>query len=115
MEKRLVLAIILSILVLIAFQYIFVRPQKPLPAQPETTAAAAETPRAPAGTASEPTQKAAARAVAPPAAPALKPIEAEKEESVTIKTDLYRAAWTTKGAVLTSWTLTKYKGDAKKD
>ena len=115
MEKRLVLAIILSILVLIAFQRIFIKPQKLLPPQPGSSAGQPAVQPAATGAVPEQRKNVPAPSVAPPAAPASKPVEAEKKETIKIKTDLYTAEWTNQGGVLTSWALTRYKDSQKKD
>ncbi len=115
MEKRLVLAIILSILVLIAFQRIFIKPQKLVPPQPAPSAAQPAVQAAPAGAVPEPQKSVPAPSVAPPAAAASKPIEAKEKDTIRIKTDLYTAEWTNQGGVLTSWVLAKYKDSQKKD
>ncbi|MBI4686473.1 MAG: membrane protein insertase YidC [Nitrospirae bacterium] len=96
MEKRTLLAIALSILVLVAYSYFF---------QPS------------------PVQKQAAPTLAKQAASEIKPQEAKqalpsvqlpvpaetKGQDIIIETDLYKAVFTTEGAVIKSWELKKYK------
>ncbi len=112
MEKRLIVAIVLSFVVLVAFQLLFKPAQQPQPAGPAQapTAApgAAPTPSAPAA-------KAPQTAAQPPAqAPAGKPGETVTEAAetdVTIDTSLFTAVWTNRGGNLKSWALKTQKDD----
>lgn len=121
MEKRLILAIVLSFLVLMGYQYFFVKPDK----QPLTPAVnPAGTPAAPAvpGTASaaqENRQEPRAEANPAPAeavpAPDLGAVAGRAEQEVTVETSLFRAVWTNKGGVLKSWKLKNHKNSLKED
>lgn len=102
MEKRLIVAIVLSFLVLALYQMIFMKnkpqPQPDVPVQTEVAARAAEpvpTPAAP-----EPERE---DSTVPP--PAFEETKAEAETQVVIETSLYRAVWSNKGASLRNWTL----------
>ncbi len=96
MEKRTLLAIILSILVLVVWSYLF-KPQ-PLPKKTKTV----ERPRI-------------QKELAPEKGKIELPIQMPKEsakmtgEDVIVETDLYRAVFSTKGAVIKRWELKKYK------
>src|SRR5512143_1281692 len=118
MEKRLIVAIVLSFLVLMGYQYFFVKPNKPVvnpPAQtatipatpvPGTAGAMQEKPQAPASQA----QQAPAQAVPPQDMTA---VAGRAESDIVVDTPLYRAVWSNKGAVLKSWTLKNYLDRSK--
>jgi YidC/Oxa1 family membrane protein insertase len=105
MEKRLLLAIVLSFAVLFLYQLVFVKkepPQQPVSETvvvPEKTAEPKTAPelevKTPEATAEQEFQAA----------------EAETEEDIIVDTPLYRAVWTNKGAQLKSWKLKEYKDD----
>jgi len=117
MEKRLILAIALSALVLIGYQLLFVKPNR------QTETQAAVTPPAPVTKQEGPQGQAGGQV--PPAAGEtkalaeplrsqdLKPVGAQTEEEVVVETSLYRAAWSNKGGVLRSWKLRKHTDDKK--
>ncbi|MFB3925358.1 MAG: membrane protein insertase YidC [Syntrophales bacterium] len=96
MEKRAILAIVLSFVVVMLYQYFFVKPQVPKQPPPVQTTgqAAVETTKEP---------------VAPPAAaiePSRQPIS---EQDVKVDTPLYTAVFTTRGGALKSFKLKKYR------
>ena len=99
-ETRLLLAFLLMGAVLFTTPYFFKSTQPPAPAKKTETAAkpAASTP-APAAPAS--------------AAPNPGQVSAQKEESVTVDTDLYRIVFSNRGAVVRSWILKKYKDSSR--
>jgi YidC/Oxa1 family membrane protein insertase len=116
MEKRLILAIVLSVLVLIGFQLLFVKPKPQSETPPVTVPAPVTKQEAPQGQpagqlppAKEET-KTPAQAIP---APDLKPVGAQAEEEVLVETSLYNAVWTNKGGVLKSWKLRKHTNDKK--
>ena len=122
MEKRLIAAIVLSFLVLMGYQYFFVKPNKPAVTPVVPSAAAPSTPVP--GTSGEALerQKAAAAAVeAKPApveaapAPDLSAVAGRAEADVVVETSLYRAVWSNKGGVLKSWKLKRHKDSLKED
>ena len=120
MEKRLILAIVLSFLVLMGYQYFVVKPTKPAvpPVEISPGPPAAPLPGT-AGAAQERRQEAPAEAKAAPAeavpAPDLGAVAGQAEMDVIVETSLYKAVWTNKGAVLKSWKLKKHKNSLKED
>jgi YidC/Oxa1 family membrane protein insertase len=118
MEKRLIIAIVLSFLVLMGYQYFFVKPNKPAVPAAAPTAAAPVSPVP--GTAAEPRPGAkAAAAESKPApvqaapAPSQGAVAGKAETEVVVETSLYRAVWSSKGGVLKRWTLKKHANTAK--
>jgi YidC/Oxa1 family membrane protein insertase len=120
MEKRLIVAIVLSFLVLMGYQYFFVKQDKPAP---KAEVPAVEIPSAPVPGTSE-----AVRAQDKAAAAAAEPVQAEPappqdttavagqaETDIVVDTPLFRAVWSNKGAVLKSWALKKHKNSRKED
>jgi len=109
MEKRLILAIVLSILVLMGYNYFFVKPNKAAlnPSAPVTTAPPAPVPGT-AGAIREQAKPALAESVPAPA-PAPGAVAGQAETDIVVETSLYRAVWSNKGGVLKSWKLKKYK------
>ena len=113
MERRVLLAVTLSFLVLFAYQSLVVKPKqgagrtaKPAPAAataaPEPAAGpTAETPASPAS--SEPAQEQPAALVGDTA-----------ERDVVVESPEIRAVFTTRGAELKSWTLKKYLDDSRR-
>ena len=103
MEKRLLLAIVLSFAVLFLYQFVMKEP----PQQP-VSEPAAEIEKAPE-------QKPALRQpVEPPETSIEQEFQAaaaETEEDIVVDTPLYRATWNNKGAQLLSWKLKEYKND----
>ncbi len=105
MERRVLLAISLSFLVLFVYQTYFVPPPPP-PADPAAVAPASApvspgTPAAPASAAAAP----------PPSAPAVVAGEAA-ERDIVVETENVRAVFTNRGARLRHWVLKHYKNDA---
>lgn len=105
MEKRLLLAIALSFLVLILFQVVFVKTpaEKPL-LEPAISEQEDTLPQAKAQS---------TPALVPPTPDStdsipLPPTSAQEEKSFLVTTSLYRAKWTNHGAVLKSWRLEKH-------
>jgi YidC/Oxa1 family membrane protein insertase len=120
MEKRLIVAIVLSFLVLMGYNYFFVKPNKPAVNPPVAAPAAPPAPvPGTAGAVQEKPQAPAAEAKTAPAE-ALPPqdmtaVAGQAEKDVVVDTPLYRAVWSNKGAVLKSWTLKKYQNSSKED
>ncbi len=105
MEKRLILAMVLSILVLFLYQAIFIKPsQQPKPELPQPEKPAAET-QAP-----EPEEPAALEKKPPETALPNVPgaIMASQEQEIEVRTSLYVAKWSNRGGVLRSWRLSRY-------
>jgi YidC/Oxa1 family membrane protein insertase len=119
MEKRLLLAIVLSFIILLAFQALFFKqPADQKTAQTVVPAETTKTSAAPGATlpAAPPEKSEASPAVqentsAAKPAPAGPVVAAEREEQIIIETSLYRAVWSNKGGVLRSWKLVRYKDD----
>jgi YidC/Oxa1 family membrane protein insertase len=109
MEKRFLLAIVLSFIILFAYQALFVKSPPPGPQQPVEQAGQTQAvaPREPLYTppvkAEEP--QAEAEVKAPPA----QPVFSQREQQVVVETSLFRAVWSNKGAALHSWTLKEHK------
>lgn len=107
MEKRLIIAVLLSIGVLYAYSFIFPTP-KPLPA-PGAKQAAMSSASAPAS----PAAVAPTAGTAPVAAPAPQAGQAPAvAKDVTVDTDLYTAVFSTQGGGLKKFVLKKYKETA---
>ena len=111
-ERRLLLAIVLTFVVLTAYQWLVPAPQpaRPSTGQPATPAAGAST--APGG--AQPAPSAAAPASIQPAAPQVETLRADSaEKSVVVDNGLVRAVFSNRGATLTSWLLTQYFANGK--
>lgn len=121
MEKRLIVAIVLSFLVLMGYQYFFVKPEKARLNPPAPMAAPSTTASVPgASGAVQEALKPAPAAAKPAPTPALPPqdlaaVAGRAETDVVVDTPLYRAVWSNKGGVLKSWTLKKHKNSQKQD
>jgi YidC/Oxa1 family membrane protein insertase len=117
MEKRLILAIVLSFLVLMGYQYFFVKPNKP--AEPAAVTTTAPVPLPGAAAALETQKQKPAEAAPVPAEPAPAPdptaVAGRAEQDVVVETPLYRAVWSNKGGVLKSWKLKTHKNSQKED
>jgi len=119
MEKRLLLAIVLSFLVLFLYQAVFVKkqpPPEPIPETiPETVTEAEQKPSLLPPTQTEP-QTQAPQELREPTKPAeFLPVSGDEEEQIVINTSLYRGVWSNKGGVLKSWRLKEYKDNEGED
>ncbi|MDA8088692.1 MAG: membrane protein insertase YidC [Nitrospiraceae bacterium] len=103
MDKKAVLAIVLSIGVLVLYQYFVVPKQTPAPAGQTSRATVSNVPAT-----QTPTSMATAPAAVLPKGAAPVP-----EHIITIETDQYVARFSTVGGVPDYWMLKKYKGDTK--
>jgi YidC/Oxa1 family membrane protein insertase len=104
-ERRLLLAIVLTFVVLTIYQWLVPAPQpaRPNPAQQAAPAAAAPAAVPPS------TQAPAATPPAQPAEPQVETLQADNaERTVVVDNGLVRAAFSNRGATLTSWLLTQY-------
>src|SRR6266545_1512756 len=114
MEKRVLLAVVLSFVVLYAYQAMFAPPPKQ-PVKPssaaEAPAAAPSTSSTPAGApAAAPSASPGAAAVPSPVASAAAPLVADAaERDVTVENPSVQAVFTTRGGALKSWRLKKYQ------
>ena len=120
MEKRLILAIFLSFLVLFLYQLLFVKkpviPHEKEQATQAATASPTSTPQnqLPPVSSSTPPDKTKQQELSTStqlATSQLTPIAADKETEIVVDTPLYRAVWSNRGGVLKSWQLKQYKDD----
>ncbi|MDD8020228.1 MAG: membrane protein insertase YidC [Acidobacteriota bacterium] len=110
MEKRLILAIVLSFLIIFLFQLIFVKPQPQAPVTAETGMSTAENMPV-VGEKKDEKKQIETSSSGRPAATMGEVIASDREQEVTIDTPLYTAIWSNKGGVLKSW---KLKNQLKK-
>ena len=104
MEKRVLLAVALSFLVLYGYQALFPPPKPAESAAPAPQVSGSTTP----GNAAAPSP-AEAEAVAP-TTPQEAPVVADRDErDIVVENDAVRAVFANRGAVLKSWTLKRYK------
>jgi len=114
MEKRLILAIVLSFLVLALYQMVFLKnkPQTEPQLEPQ---AQTQVPVQPAAPEVKP-----AESSAPPETPSEKAepselAEAGAEQQVLVETTLYQAVWSNRGASLRSWKLKAHRDENKEE
>ncbi len=105
-EKRVIIAFALSFVMLLLWRILFVTTPPPPTKPPGTHQSVAEQAAAHKGLA-----KSAAKPEAPkiPTAPAIPVTEARQAQDIIVENDLYRITFSTRGAVIKSWILTKYK------
>jgi YidC/Oxa1 family membrane protein insertase len=105
MEKRLLVAIVLSFLVILLWQTLFIKKPTPEESFPPETAEIGVTPEETIQT----------PAPTPPESPlteeSIEPISESSQEEIHIDTSLYHAIWSNKGAVLKSWTLKEHRDE----
>ena len=104
-EKRLLIAIVISFLIIFLYQALFFKkePQTTIPQQPTTQTEPVLKKAQPEETViqePEPVDK-----------EEIRPVAGEREQKVTVQTSLYTAEWSSRGAVLKKWTLTEYQDD----
>jgi len=111
MENRVIQAVLLSLVVLFVYQtFLAPRPAPPTPAEVAETAATSAAQTVP-GQGPAVADQASASAPTAPAAPAAEPlVAAERDERIVVTTPHVRAEFSTRGAVLHSWTLLDYEG-----
>ncbi len=102
-ERRLLVAVALSLFVLTAYSLLFA-PAAPPPAPSPAPSSTPSAPPAP-----EPAPTTAAPAPAPEAEPAAHAVADEKERRVEVQADEYAVAFTNRGARVVSWTLSRYR------
>lgn len=117
MEKRLLMAIVLSFIVLVLWQILFV-PKKP--SQKTTPEAPAQIQKIPEAEPAKkepflPVKKTPSEEKLPEQEKILQPTSGRTEQQILIDTSLYKALWSSKGAVLQSWKLKKHKDEEKND
>jgi YidC/Oxa1 family membrane protein insertase len=113
-EKRVLIAFALSFVVLVLMRMFFFKEQpKPKTAPPAQAQQAAKNESKPAN-APAASGKAAAPPAKPPAPVALPVEQGNSAQEIVIEGDLYRVTFSTQGAVIKSWVLTKYKDEKGK-
>jgi YidC/Oxa1 family membrane protein insertase len=115
MEKRLLLAAVLSLGVLFLWESIAAKnaPKRPpAGAAATTTAPAMGATGGAAGSTTSPVTAAAVPVVTPPAA--MGPLAASEEKTTVLANDLVRATFSNRGAVLTSYVLLKHLDETRK-
>ena len=106
MEKRLLLAIVLSFLVLFLYQLVFVKKQPSQEPPPEIPAEMQKSPQK--KPVPEQSLESIEKSMAAEAQEeSFQPVSEEREEQIIVDTPLYRAVWTNSGAQLKSWKLKK--------
>ncbi len=118
MEKRVIIFLILSLTVLVGYEYLLRQMGLgPQPAQETdqqaTVAVAPQKSDAPVAPAKDPTQTAAT-----PGSPTVRPQEspsALSEEMTEVVTNLYRATISNRGGVIKNWELTRYRLTPERD
>lgn len=112
MEKRVLLAVVLSFVVLYGYQAIFPPPKPVTPAAQGPAPAAAGQPAQPVNPPIEATTTTGVGAA--PAQPAAAPLVADAaERDIVIENESVRAIFTTRGGALKSWRLKKYQDGAR--
>jgi len=108
MEKRLILAIVLSFLVLALYQMVFMKNKPRTEPQVQTQAPAQQA--SPEPKTAEPSAPPAAASSAPQA---FDEAEAQAEQQVLVDTSLYQSVWSNRGASLRSWRLKAHLDENK--
>jgi YidC/Oxa1 family membrane protein insertase len=111
MERRLLLAIVLTFIVLTAYQWMM--PTPPAPATPTGVATGTASSSAAAPSAQTPAQGVTPAPPATPAEPAvaIEPVQADTaERTVTVDNGVVRAVFSNRGATLAAWELLTYMG-----
>ena len=115
MEKRLIIAIVLSILVLVLWQAFLVKNPKPATTVPAGTEITGPGPAPVTKTPPPALEKAPAAASAEVPAEAQAAVSGASEEKARVETSLYNAEWSSRGGVLTSWKLRKHRNSTGQD
>ena len=110
-DRRMILALVLSVGVLIGWQWLF-PPPKPAPAAPAPVAV--EEPAPPASHAVEDRAGETAPSAETASEPAQEPAAAASVEAVRVETDLYEIVFTNQGGRVTSWKLKRFARDGGK-
>jgi YidC/Oxa1 family membrane protein insertase len=112
MEKRFLLAVALSFIVLYGYQALF-PPPKPSPAGPSSNAPAASASQSAQAGESKPPQPSTPSIAEAPAEPQPAALVGDSaERDIVVDNPAVHAVFTTRGAVLKSWTLKRYKDTA---
>lgn len=115
MEKRLLIAIVLSFLVLFLYQAVFVKKQPTPKPIPEEITDIEEKPTPLPPTDKELSEEVPQELVEPLEKAEFHPVSGEQEEQIYVDTSLYRGVWSNKGGVLKSWRLKGYKDNEGED
>ncbi len=107
MEKRVLQAVLLSLAVLLLYQSFLAPRRAPQPPAPATSTGAAPSAAATAPVAAGPVAPAAAASTPVPLPPA---VAAAGGARIVVESDEFRAEFSSRGAVLLSWTLKRYPG-----
>ena len=113
MEKRLLVAIVLSFAVLVGYQLLFVKKAPEIQTKPQTateTQVPFSNANAPAKIAEKPTTTPSSPSSAVPSS---KPSASVGETNVGVETSVFKAVWSNKGGVLRSWQLKTHFDDKK--
>ncbi len=113
MEKRLILAIVLSFALLAVYWIFFLNKPTPQPSYQPEVPPAQEPAQAVPQEAKPGPDDAAVSAAASAAQTPLQPVSLEREQIIKVDTPLYYAEWSNRGAVLRSWQLKKYEEEKK--
>ena len=114
MEKRLLLAAVLSLAVLAAWEFLVPKPPKPAPAAVPSPVATAQAPVA-ASTGQPPATGASTASAAPAPAKSLPaPVSGHAEEKPVLENGVARVTFSSKGAVISSLLLLRHNDDKKK-
>lgn len=108
MEKRLILAIVLSFLVLALYQMVFLKNKPQTEPQGQT-----QVPVQAAAPEPKPVESPAPPETTAAAAQAYEEAQGRAEEQVVVDTSLYQAVWSNRGASLRSWKLKTYLDESK--
>lgn len=108
MEKRLIIAIVLSFVVLILYQMIFIKNKPQEQVQPQIELPAEKAPEKP-----QIEDNKVIKEELPATAQLYEPTSVQAEELVTVDTPLYQAVWSNRGASLRSWKLKNHMDDQK--
>jgi YidC/Oxa1 family membrane protein insertase len=109
MERNAILFLVLSISIIIGYSVLFPPAPSPTPAVQESTVSPAET----TNTAESAPVSGVTTATLGPAAPTM--AASADERTIVVETDVYRTTLSTRGAVITSWRLSRYNDGPTKD
>ncbi len=111
MDRKLLLALVLSIGIMVLWNTVLFPPPKPPATPPPATTQETAAPEAAAPGETAPVP-APPEPVAPPAEPVVtEPVEADQAEEKTIETDVYKIRLTNRGAAILGWQLRNYVDD----
>ncbi|KPK33482.1 MAG: hypothetical protein AMK70_09435 [Nitrospira bacterium SG8_35_1] len=106
MDKRTILAVALSVMVLVVWS--FFAPKKPVQ-EPQAPVASGPAVQSAPPVRNDLQESPAAPAPVAAATAAMPAVESAEAKDIVIETDLYKAVFSTQGAIIKSWELKKYK------